>query len=118
MNSKNNHNVIYKLGNFIRLSESRIGQIDGIFTHQLSHKNYAFVVVTLAEGEFGERGVRTVDMEEDSDDVDPILQAQVFRMSDCRMIVGLPRVGSQRIWVTEAIEDGEMWLHDWDIWFM
>lgn len=101
--------------------QTQLGRIEGIFTHQLSGTNYAFVVATLAEGEFADRLVRTVQIQDEDlndENIDHLLQARIFKMSRHRAIVGLPEISSDRVWVVPALGDGEMWLMDWDIYFM
>ena len=52
------------------------------------------------------------------EEADPILSAAIFTMSGERMIIGLPAVSAQRIWVVPALKDDEFWFIDQDIYFM
>ena len=56
--------------------------------------------------------------EDPSINSDPILCAQTFTMAGKRIILGLPRFGTQRIWVVPAITAGEFWFIDQYVYYM
>ena len=57
-------------------------------------------------------------MSDPIDGADPILNAATFTMTEKRRIVGLPALSPQRIWVVPALEDGEFWFIDQEIYYM
>ena len=119
--SGTNKIVTFKLNDYVKLPHARIGKIEGIFTHQLLKKNFLFAVITLADGNFPDIGITAALRDSETGDAstkDPILRTPIFRMSDEQIIVGLPQIGSQRIWVVPGLEEGELWYIDWEIYFM
>lgn len=77
-----------------------------------------FLVVELADRDLPELGIISAIGRDRSVGTDDIIHTPVFKMSGQRLIVGLSRVQTSKIWVVPALEPGEFWFIDWDIYFI
>ena len=76
-----------------------------------------FALLVLADRNLPRQGlIRTA--EDEGENVDYILQVPTFRMSRKTVIVGLPALQPQRIWVTPTQKPGQYWYIDWDIYYI
>ena len=96
---------------------AKIGKIIGIFTCVRSAMRRLFVVLQLADGVFEKRGVFE-GVHASSANADQILFTPTFRMTNERIMVGLPGIDTQPIWVAPAIEAETFWFIDQDIYYM
>ena len=117
MSRKTNHATTFQLNTFVRIRNDTIGLTCGIFTHYHDKGRRLFIVIEVADGDFRQRGV-IESAQDTSINSDPILCAHTFMMTGTRIIVGLPKIGSQRIWVVPALTAGEFWFTDQDIYYM
>jgi hypothetical protein len=71
----------------------------------------------LADREFESGGIieNAEDMNKDND---PILRAPAFRLSGSCVIIGIPSLNPQQIWVVPTRTSGEFWWIDQDIYFL
>jgi hypothetical protein len=94
-----------------------VGQIAGIFTHVHSKARRLFIVLDLAEGDFQKRGVIEAVLDP-SNRCDEVLRTPTFKLAGRRMIIGLPSVSAQHIWVVPAMSPDIFWIIDQDIYVM
>jgi hypothetical protein len=106
--------VTASLSQFVRVQGAQIGKLQGVFTHVRGKVRRLFTVVLLAEGVFEHCGVLE-NADNPSATADPILFAPTFRMTEERVIVGLPSIDTQPIWVTPAVKPNTFWFIDQDI---
>jgi hypothetical protein len=114
---RTNRTITFQLNTFVRVRKDTIGSISGIFTHYHDKARRLFIVIEVADGDFRQRGV-IESAQDPSTNSDPILCAHTFKMAGERIIVGLPSIGTQRIWVVPAITAGEFWFIDQDVYYM
>ena len=106
--------VTASVSQFVRVREAHIGKIIGIFTHVRGKTRRLFAVLLLADGVFRHRGI-IENTQSPGATADPILFTPTFQLTKKRVIVGLPSIDSQPIWVTPAIEPDTFWFMDQDI---
>lgn len=114
---RTNRAITFQLNTFVRVRKDTIGSISGIFTHYHDKARRLFIVIEVANGDFRQRGVIR-STQDSSVNIDPILGAHTFTMAGKRIIVGLPSIETQRIWVVPAIVAGEFWFIDQDVYYM
>ncbi|EAQ85495.1 hypothetical protein CHGG_09509 [Chaetomium globosum CBS 148.51] len=90
---------VFTLGNFIRvlggdLDTWTIARLDGIFTFFQTGITYLFAVVTHTEA-------KTTFPQKEF-----ILECPIYHIIERREIIGLPRVGADRIWMVPRAEKG------------
>ena len=117
MSRKTSRATTFQLNTFVRVRNDTIGLISGIFTQYHDKGRRLFLVIEVANGDFRQRGV-IESAQDTSINSDPILCAHTFMMTGTRIIVGLPKIGAQRIWVVPALTAGEFWFTDQDIYYM
>jgi hypothetical protein len=104
--SKNRKTVTFSVNDFFRVRATMIAKIHKIFTHTRVDECRLFAVVELANGDFESGGI--IEKAEDvNEDMDPILRAPIFQLTGSRVIVGLPSIIPQQIWVVPARAAGE-----------
>jgi hypothetical protein len=106
--------VTASISQFVRVYGAHIGKVQGVFTHTRGKVRRLFAVVLLAEGVFEHRGVLE-NAHNPNATADPILFTPTFKMTEERIIVGLPSIDTQPIWVTPALEPDTYWFIDQDI---
>ena len=106
--------VTVSVSQFVRVREAHIGQIIGIFTHVRGKARRLFAVLLLADGVFRHRGI-IENTQSPEATADPILFTSTFKLTKNRVILGLPSIDSQPIWVTPGIEPDTFWFMDQDI---
>lgn len=114
---ENRKTRVFKVSDFIRVSNTMIGQVKGFFTHQLGSHHRIFALIGLTNSPVYKSGIIRVDAF-DGEDLDPIIQVPRFCLSGETMIIGLPKIDSQRLYVTATNEAGQFWCCDWDAYFM
>lgn len=114
---ENRKTRVFKVSDFIRVSNTKIGQVKGFFTHQLGSQHRIFAVIEPTDRPVYKRGIIRVDAY-DGEDLDPIIQVPRFCLSGETIIIGLPKIDSQRLYVTATKEAGQFWCCDWDAYFM
>ena len=100
--------VTVSVSQFVRVREAYIGKIIGIFTHVRGKARRLFAVLLLADGVFGHRGI-IENTQSPLATAGPILLTPNLKLTKERVIVGLPSIDSQPIWVTPAIEPDTFW---------
>ena len=106
--------VTVSVSQFVRVREAYIGKIIGTFTHVRGKAHRLFAVLVLADGFFKHRGM-IENTQSPGATADPILFTPTFKLTKKRVIVGLPSIDSQPIWVTPAIKPDTFWFMDQDI---
>lgn len=99
---------MFRLNDFIRISNDAIGKVEGIFTHRYYSKRHLFVVVKPANGVFDQQGIAAA-MLSDGPEWDPILKTRRVVVGNDRLIVGLPSIHTDRLWIVPSNEDGVYW---------
>ncbi|KAN0083487.1 hypothetical protein V8E54_002575 [Elaphomyces granulatus] len=92
---------VFAMGNFIEFELDRIGHIDAIFVHELTHECRLFVKITEAQ-----RTGRC----------NPVLNLPLLRLGGQELIIGLPLINAKKLYIVPL--DKEMVLVDWSIQYL
>ena len=94
INTRENRKTrVFKVSDFIRVSNTKIGQVKGFFTHQLGSQHRIFALVEPADRPVYKRGIIRINAY-DGEDLDPIIQVPRFYLNGETIIIGLLKINS------------------------